>query len=145
MTHQVGETIMVNGSPYSSHARPLEPWIRAVGFPHELDWSCSALRRGYLGTWEIRDGMLLLTDISYLHDRTVWLSLEACFPGHPNGVLAHWYTGTLTASSISTFPKIRQLYPGWTHDAVADLRISIRKGQVLSREVVTEEEEEPKS
>lgn len=142
MTHQVGETLMVDGAPYSIRELPLERWIRAVGFPHELDWSCSALWRGYLGTWEIRDGMLLLIDISYLHDRTVWLSLEACFPGYPKGVLAHWFTGTLTAGSFATIQKIRQLYPGWTHDAESDLRISISRGKVVSLEVIPEDEED---
>ena len=142
MTIQFKETIMIDGAPYSLREQPLKRWVQAVGFPFEFNWSCSALWRGYQGTWKIHGQQLLLIDLTYPCDTPVWFSLEACFPGHPDGVFAHWYTGTLTAGSFVTIPKIRQLYPGWTHDAEADLRITMRRGKVISREVIPAEDEE---
>ena len=74
---------------------PLFDYFAFGGDQPEFAVTCTALWRGYIGTWEILDDRLYLIKLSgVLKDGT-----EAClwtiFPDFPDRVFAHWYSGML--------------------------------------------------
>ena len=96
MTAQVGEILLIDGEQHEMFNEPLRFWFALSGVPSPFLGNSSACWRGYVGTWEIAGDRLYLVRLegNLLDDESV--SIETIFPGWPNRVFAHWYTGTLT-------------------------------------------------
>lgn len=81
--------------------QPLDLYLDLIEPPDARCWSpfkrrSSTLLRNYLGTWELLDQHLYLVSIQakFLDDTVV--TLDSLFPGYPERVFAHWYSGHLT-------------------------------------------------
>jgi len=60
MTAQIGEKLKFEGRELSMCSEPLGDYFVFSGIDPELEFTCTALWRGYVGTWEIRDDRLYL-------------------------------------------------------------------------------------
>lgn len=95
MTAQIGEQLRYQGEDVTMCTEPLADYFAMGGRKPEFQFNCTALWRGYVGRWEIVAGRLYLLKLTgTLMDGSV-VSLESVFPGHPERVFAHWYTGTI--------------------------------------------------
>jgi hypothetical protein len=74
---------------------PLGVYFAMGGREPELQVISTALWRSYVGDWEIVAGRLYLVSLSGTLADGSDLSLESVFPGFPDRVFAHWYTGTI--------------------------------------------------
>lgn len=104
MTAQVPERLLYEGEELSLCSEPLQSYFRKSEIKSPFFGECTSNWRGYVGTWEIRDGRLYLVDLDghlYLEglDGAVKdggaANLETIFPGYPDRVFAHWYSGEL--------------------------------------------------
>lgn len=98
MTAQAAEKLIYQGETLDLCSEPLahfpgmpdQPWVERI--------SCTVLLRGYIGTWAIEADRLYLQHLqksSGEEDESVNVGIEHYFPGYPDGVFAHWYTGEL--------------------------------------------------
>jgi len=136
MTAQVSETLIYHGKELMMFSNPLDPYLRATGIsfvsPHTANW------RGYVGTWEIKGSeetveRLYLVELKAHRDYEDIVGLEEIFPGFPDGVFAHWFSGTLR------LPQGKQLkyeHMGYMSVYEYDLFLEIKKGVVINKHAV---------
>ncbi|MBM3272519.1 hypothetical protein FJY94_04555, partial [Candidatus Kaiserbacteria bacterium] len=95
MTAQIRENLIYDGQNLSMCTEPLSDYFALGGRKPEFKFNCTALWRGYVGTWEIVGDRLYIVSLKgTLKDGTA-ATLESVFPGYTERVFAHWYTGTL--------------------------------------------------
>ena len=95
MTAQIGEYLRYQGEGVSMCTQPLGDYFAMGGAKPEFQASSTALWRGYVGGWEIVAGRLYLVKLTGTLMDDSEACLETVFPGFPERVFAHWYTGTL--------------------------------------------------
>jgi hypothetical protein len=95
MTAQIGEYLRYQGEGVSMCASPLGDYFAMGGRRPEFQVNSTALWRGYVGGWEIVAGRLYLVKLTATLKDGTEASVETVFPGFPERVFAHWYTGTL--------------------------------------------------
>ena len=95
MTAQIGERLIYEGRKVSMCTEPLHVFFALGGRRPEFGFSSTALWRGYLGTWEIVGDRLYLIGLTGTLVDGTEATLETVFPGYPERVFAHWYSGTL--------------------------------------------------
>lgn len=93
MTAQIAEVLRYKGNDLSMCTCPLNGYLANTPRRVSFDESCSALWRGYIGTWGIIDNRLYLLGLSGFYDGGKALNLGTLFPDYPDGVFAHWFTG----------------------------------------------------
>ena len=109
--------------------RPLDNYFKLTGIKPDFELTCSACWRGYIGTWEILDGRLFLTDLSEpLSEGTK--NMQTFFPDDPVRVFAYWYSGQLR---VPQGEKV--VHPGSYSSYECDLLIDIENGVVQKTEV----------
>ena len=123
MTTQIDEFVIINGNKGWMSSHPLIPKEHPRIYersPQEVPsgFRTTACRRGYLGTWEIRDDRIYLVRLSGR------LQLRGCTP-----VFADW------VSEVLRVPMGEVLYelhggPGAIHEK--DLHIKVKNGVVVS-------------
>ncbi len=101
---------------------------------------CTALWRGYIGTWEIVGGRLYLIAINVLPGSRVDANLETVFPGYPDRVFAHWYSGTLR---VPQGKVLKYVHMGHQSTFERDMLIDVERGVI--GDVQIRENEVPKS
>jgi hypothetical protein len=102
MTTQIGETLIVNGEQIKISALPSFPvnHPRIESVPPE--WTCSALWRGYRGTWEITNGRFYLREL---------IGKYRLLGSKP--LFADWFSG-----SIKTVSDVRETEQGLIYQEV---------------------------
>ncbi len=102
-TAQEGDILVLRGKQYFIFTNPLELYLDSHPglLPKTNVWS-SALWRGYVATWEIKEGRLLLTDVAMLQSVTkpgeselsteLRSVMQQVFPDQ-KAVIAEWFTG----------------------------------------------------
>lgn len=129
MTRQILEKINYEGSLQSMFGRPLDDYFKLSGIKPDFELTCSACWRGYIGTWEILDDRLYLTDLSELMGDGK-KNMQTFFPDDPVRVFAYWYSGQLRVPQGE-----RVVHPGFYSSYEHDLLIDIEKGVVQKKEV----------
>jgi hypothetical protein len=136
MTAQVSETLIYHGKEIMMFTNPLGPYLQAndISFisPHTANW------RGYIGTWEIKGSeeageRLYLVELNAHRSYEDIVGLEEIFPGFPDGVFAHWFSGTIR------LPQGKQLkyeHMGYMSVYEYDLFLEIKKGVVTNKHAV---------
>ena len=131
MTAQFGEHLHYDGRKMGMCTQPLDDYFALGGFNpgFGLDWpsDCTALWRGYIGTWDIVDGRLYLTAIDVMPGSRVTANLEAVFPGYPDRVFAHWYSGTLRVPQGSV---LKYVHMGHQSTFESDMLIDVEQGVI---------------
>ena len=136
MTAQFGENLHYDGREMSMCSQPLDSYFALgginPGFGQDWPLDCTALWRGYIGNWEILGGRLYLVAINVMPDSRVDANLETVFPGFPDRVYAHWYTGTL---QVPQGKVLKYVHMGHQCTFESDLLIDIERGVVVNTRV----------
>jgi hypothetical protein len=128
MTAQISEILRYEGEELALCTEPLGDYFSLIGLDTPFEPNCTALWRGYVGTWEIAQSRLYLIGLTgTLRDGTD-AKLASLFPGFPERVFAHWYTGTLRAPQGKLLRYVHQGYRS-THER--DLLFGVTKGVVV--------------
>ena len=127
MTAQIAETLHYEGREHSLCTQPLDCYFKLSGTNPGFEATCTALWRGYVGTWEILDARLYLVGLAgALRDGSA-ANLSTVFPGFAERVFAHWYRGTLRIPQGSLLNYVHQGY-GSTYES--DLLLAVDRGVV---------------
>ena len=130
MTAQVGETLLIDGEKHEMFNEPLRFWFALSGVPSPFFGVSSGCWRGYVGTWEIAGDRLYLVELrGNVADRKP-VSIETIFPGWPDRVFAHWYTGTLR---IPRGDMLHYVHLGYARLHEETLFIDVKRGLVTGR------------
>ena len=112
--------------------QPLSTYFARIDSYPEFESNCTALWRGYVGTWEILDGRLYLIGLVATMKDGSPANLATLFPDYPSRVFAHWYSGEIRVPRGKLLKYVHQGY-GSTYEE--DLLIAIQKGVVVSTNV----------
>lgn len=107
---------------------PLSVFLNLSNFSRKIRSPNTALWRGYVGTWEIVNNRLYLIALSGEFIDGSPVNLEAIFPGYPERVFAHWYSGLLR---IPQGELLKYVHMGFGSIYKSDLFININKGHVV--------------
>lgn len=135
-TAQTPERLIYKGETNRLCTLPLDPYLKAHKLrlweiePPEKHLLSSGCWRGYIGTWEIKNGFLWLVKLEQL-DRTD-VPLVKVFPGQIPPIKAAWFSGTLHLTQGK-----RLLYVHAEFESVfeRDVFIEIREGKIISEKV----------
>lgn len=136
MTAQISERLLYHGADLALCAEPLRRYLETIRPDLQLQAPSTALWRGYVGTWSIECERLYLVRFHGFRstpEGTVEIGLRDLFPGFPEGVLAHWFTGELRC------PKGRLLqyvHGGYGSRYEQDLFLQIEQGRLVGQRLV---------
>jgi hypothetical protein len=136
MTAQTPETLHYEGEQLSMCTEPLGDFFKLAGLKPQRGIVSTALWRGYVGEWEIIDDRLYLIGINGELDG-IDVNLETFFPGYPDRVFAHWFSGTIRAPQGRL---LKYVHGGYGSIYERDLLMKIEKGVV--RETTIRENED---
>lgn len=130
MTTQLSERITYKGEEYGVSSTPLEPYFESSNDRPDFATKPTYLRRRYVGSWEIVEHRLYLVGIdASLRDGSE-VSLETIFPGFPDRVFAHWFTGTLEIHDGNALRR-----DGFVTIFERDLLVTFDRGVLVHEEV----------
>ncbi|WKZ58844.1 MAG: hypothetical protein QY309_13305 [Cyclobacteriaceae bacterium] len=130
-TGQTGELIIYKGDTLTMLCEPLETFLqkhepREKFHPFLKDGCSTALWRGYVGLWEIKEDRLFLIDVFACGDRKQSIK-ENIFKGQPSKIPAEWYTGPLF---IEKGKVIRYNHMGYDRHYETEFIVSVKDGKV---------------
>lgn len=132
MTAQIAELLRYEGGDMAMFTTPLDDYFKSTGVDPGFRFDNTALWRGYLGKWEIRDGRLYLFDLCGTMKDGTEASLATFFPDSPMCVFAGWYTGELR---IPQGRMLDYMHRGFKTTFEMDLLISVERGVVTGTTV----------
>ena len=133
MTAQIAEKFHYEGRELSMCSEPLSTFFALGGYQPNFESNCTALWRGYVGEWEVKDNRLYIIGLSGVLEGGSEASLETVFPGFPDRVFAHWYSGRVR---IPEGKILEYVHMGYASTYESDLMIDFEKGVVISTEVI---------
>ena len=125
MTAQISEGLRYNGEDLRMCTNPLSDYFAMGGANPGFECNCTALWRGYIGSWEIVDDRLYLIGISGTLEGGGEASLASVFPEFPDRVFAHWYSGTIR---IPQGKRLEYIHMGYGSTYERDLLIVVERG-----------------
>jgi hypothetical protein len=132
MTAQIGEKLIYEGRTVSMCSEPLGDFFALGGDCPEFEFTCTALWRGYVGTWEIVNDRLYLISLSGTLKDGSEATLETVFPGYTDRVFAHWYSGTLR---IPEGKQLEYVHMGYGSTYERDRFLRLEKGVLVGSHV----------
>jgi hypothetical protein len=130
MTAQIPDRIIVYGEAMPLCTTPLCAYFDLVGNKPALEPVSSALWRAYIATWEILGERLYLVGIEATFRAGRYAMLDDFFPGFPERVFAHWYSGVLR---IPQGALLQYAHAGFASQTERDLLIDVEAGMVIGR------------
>lgn len=125
---------------------PLSDYFATGCFNPRFESTSTALWRGYVGGWEIVDERLYQVSLDGTLEAGTDATLETVFPGFPDRVIAHWYSGTVR---IPQGKQLEYVHVGYASKFERDLFLDIERGVVASTRVlqngVPESDDAPES
>lgn len=143
MTAQFSETLLYKGEKLALCAEPLGSFLESAASTVRFHADCTALWRGYIGTWSIEQDRLYLVALRgsvRIDDVVREVGLEALFPDYPDGVFAHWFTGELRCPSGGL---LRYVHGGYGSTYEKDLFLRVQRGVVIEEHAVVNGQVEP--
>lgn len=137
MTAQIGEILRYDSNTVRMCDTPLSAYFALGGRRPEPDFDsfgCTALWRGYVGTWEIVDGRLYLVNLAGDMEDGSQTCLATVFPDYPERVFAHWYSGTIR---IPEGKLLKYIHMGFSSRYERDVLLGFRNGILVSTETRT--------
>ena len=137
MTAQASEKLVYHGETLALCTTPLGPLVENNALPFKFSAPSSALWRGYVGTWVIEKERLYLQKLEgrilNAKGEMQAVGLEALFPDYPDGVFAHWFSGSLRCpmGALLTY-----FHGGFASTYEQDLFIDVHQGVVTTERVV---------
>ena len=111
---------------------PLSDYFAMGGFNPRFESNCTALWRGYVGSWEIVDDRLYLVGLTGTLEDGAEASLATIFPEFPERVFAHWYSGTIR---IPQGKQLEYVHMGYGSTFERDLFLDVERGVVVTTRV----------
>lgn len=146
MPIQSQEVVGIEGQTYPLLSRPLGSCVdpAILGRMKQLKTPSNHLHRGYLGSWEIRDGSLLLVDLKATirdWDQTkgwhlVERGLAWMFPGARGHISADWFSGELECAQ-GLPERVNDSFVMWPTLKV----LQVRRGEVTGSHLVDQRHE----
>lgn len=127
MTAQFSERLHYNGEDLAMCTNPLSDYFAMGGFNPGFESNCTALWRGYIGSWEIVEDRLYLIGISGTLEGGFDASLTTMFPDFPDRVFAHWYSGTIR---IPQGKQLEYVHMGYGSTYERDVLLDLERGIV---------------
>lgn len=140
MTAQISERLIVEGEEMPLLSNPLSDYFCQGGYDPGFQSTCTALWRGYVGTWEIVADRLYLVGLEGVLNSGEEASLASVFPGFPDRVFAHWFTGKLR---VPKGKLLNYVHMGYASTYEQDMFLHLRKGVLVGQEVKTNGEAQP--
>jgi len=137
MTAQFTENLTYEGQVYAMCTEPLGTYFQLTGVFPDFSKDCTALWRGYIGTWEVRLDRLYLLKLDGHLASGEDISLATLFPEFPERVFAHWYTGSVR---LPQGRRIEYVHMGYQSRHEADLFLDFERGHLVARRLVTNEQ-----
>lgn len=129
-TAQYAEIININGESYGLFNAPLSGKIPNKVLEKIFDEPCStALWRGYIGHWSIKENRLMLDSVCRCGKERVDLSK---YLGSIGPVFANWVTDTLHVIGGKT---VYYKHMAWESEFETDIYLVVKNGMVISRKV----------
>ena len=134
MTAQWGEMLLFQGKELEMQTEPLSEYLalRQDLPPFQETWT--ACRRGYVGVWEITLDRLYLVGIGANWEDETEVELDKVFPGFPDRVFAHWYSGKIRCSQGEL---LEYVHGGYGSIYEKDLFITFKDGVVRDTRLIT--------
>ena len=134
MTAQCGEMLLYQGQEMEMQTEPLSDYLelRQDLPPFQKTWT--ACWRGYVGVWEITLDRLYLVGIGANWENETEVALDQVFPGYPDRVFAHWYSGTIRCGQGEI---IKYIHGGYASIHEKDLYLTIRNGVLTGTRLIT--------
>lgn len=129
MTAQIAERLRYKGQDFAMRTTPLSRYFVMAGANPSFESYCTALWRGYVGSWEIVDARLYLVGLSGKLKGGTDASLTTFFPDFPDCVFAHWYSGTIR---ILQGKQLEYMHRSYDNTYERDLFLDIERGVVVS-------------
>ena len=130
MTIQAGDILSYSGEKTTIVTEPLKPYLETrsdVGFIFKT----TALVRGYIGTWEIRNKKLYLASLVGFIENNEQVDLNYLFPNKTE-VFANWFSGDIRIPEGKLLEKINL---GYESVFEKDRILTFNKGILISETV----------
>ena len=130
MTIQAADILSFNGKKTTIATEPLKPYLETrsdVGFIYKT----TALVRGYIGRWEIKNNKLFLVSLLGFVENNEQVDLNYLFPNQTE-VFAKWYTGDIRIPEGELLKKINL---GYASVFEKDRFLTFKEG-ILIRETI---------
>ncbi len=127
MTAQISEILHYQGRKQRMCTEPLGDYFALADIKPGFEFSSTALWRGYVGEWDVQDGRLYLIKLTGNLEGGRSASLETFFPGFPDRVFAHWYTGQVR---LPMGELVQYVHGGYGSTYEQDLLIDFDQGVV---------------
>jgi hypothetical protein len=132
MTAQIAENLLYRGESMAMCTEPLEKYfILSCTFP-KFESNCTALWRGYVGSWEIVNERLYLVGLDGTLEDGTNVSVSTFFPDFPDRVFAHWFSGTIR---IPQGKQLRYVHMGYASTFERDLFLDLQRGVVVGSRI----------
>jgi len=132
MTAQIAERLRYQGEDVEMCTNPLDDYFAMGGFNPRFEALCTALWRGYVGSWDIVNDRLYLIGLDGTLEDGTDASLATIFPGFPERVFAHWYSGTIR---IPRGKQLEYVHMGYGSTFERDLFLDVERGVVVTTRV----------
>ena len=127
MTIQAGDILSYSGEKTTIAIEPLKPYLETrsdVGFI----FKSTALVRGYIATWEIRNKKLYLASLVGFIENNKQVDLNYLFPKQTE-VFANWFSGDIRIPEGDLLQKINI---GYASVFARDRLLNFNKGILIS-------------
>lgn len=132
MTAQISERLVYEGQTLSLLSNPLTSYFAKGGHSPDFAVTSTALRRGYVGTWEVLGDRLYLVKLEGTLKSGEEANLETVFPGFPDRVFAHWFTGQLR---VPRGKQLKYVHQGYASTFEQDLLLDVQDGVLVGSEI----------
>ena len=132
MTAQISESLTYNGEELAMCEEPLCDFFNKGGNKPGFASMNTACWRGYVGEWEILEDRLYLVGIEGALNDGTDATLETVFPGFPERVFAHWYSGTVR---VPQGKLLDYIHMGYASVYERDLLLTFESGVLIGSEI----------
>ena len=131
MTKQAGDILSYNGKKTTIATEPLKPYLETrsdVGFVYKT----TALVRGYIGKWEIKNKKLYLISLVGFIKNNKQVDLNYLFP-NTTEVIAVWFSGDIR---IPEGDMLQKNNIGYASIFARDRILNFNKGMLIAETVI---------
>jgi hypothetical protein len=133
MTAQISEKLFFEGEKHAMCTNPLGDYCALGGELPTFASNCTALWRGYVGTWEIINDRLYLIELHGELESGQEADLGTLFPSYGDRVFAHWYSGVIR---LPQGKMLEYVHMGYSSIYERDQLLEFKKGVLTSRSVI---------
>ena len=130
MTIQAGDILSYNGEKKTIATEPLKSYLETRSDVSFI-FKSTALVRGYIGTWEIKNNQLYLISLLGFVDNNKKVDLSYLFPNKTE-VFANWFSGDIRIPEGKLLEKINL---GYESVFEKDRILTFNKGILISETV----------